>query len=489
MVRNMSEIRTSSNILVTAAVLAVTTIACSPQPETAIDDNSSASANSAVVRPTAADYGIPGSRERFEIQKAMISDKLERALLPAMRNHGIDMWIVLDRENNPDPLHVELGGRFSGVRAAYIFFDNGSDTPEKIYYASHEQPANSVIAQVYDEKIYYGYSKEGLTPHLRKLIFEKDPKSIGVNTSHTLPEADGLTVGLSNFLIDTIGEEYADRIVSAELVVRDFRLNRTALETEIYTKLLAWSARWMEEALSTANVVTGETTSADIAWWLQDRALELGVTGGGTVRVVREGVLLPVHDPYITLEPGDIIGIDGGLDYLGYAIDIKRTAYILQPGETVMSENLLAAWRAAHDMGDIYAGKMVPGSIGHENWASINKEAESMGYRAVGPDSGGDAVTSDAPEVGIYGHSVGNVAHDIGARVAADLPFAYGDRVRFPLVENEWASIELHVSTPIPEWGGKTWYARFEETAQITADGVKWLIPTQTDVFLIEPTP
>ena len=112
-----------------------------------------------------------------------------------------------------------------------------------------------------------------------------------------------------------------------------------------------------------------------------------------------------------------------------------------------------------------------------------------MGYRAVGPDSGGDAVTSNAPEVGIYGHSVGNVAHDIGARVAADLPFAYGDRVRFPLVENEWASIELHVSTPIPEWGGKTWYARFEETAQITADGVKWLIPTQTDVFLIEPAP
>jgi hypothetical protein len=43
------------------------------------------------------------------------------------------------------------------------------------------------------------------------------------------------------------------------------------------------------------------------------------------------------------------------------------------------------------------------------------------------------------------------------------------------------------VSTPIPEWDGKTWYARFEETAQITEDGVKWLIPPQEDVFLIEP--
>ncbi len=473
--------------LILAAAIAVLGIGCTPDASTENNDLSMAGTDSVALPTASVNYGIPNSRERFEIQKTLISDKLEKALLPAMRNHGIDMWIVLDRENNPDPLHVELGGRFSGVRAAYIFFDNGGDTPEKIYYGSHEQPANSVISQIYDEKIYYGYSEEGLTPHLRKLIYDRDPQKIGVNTSHTLPEADGLTVGLKNFLVDTIGPEYADRIVSAELVVRDFRLNRTELETGLYIELLEWSALWMEEALSAANVVTGETTAEDIAWWLQDRALELGVTGGGTVRVIREGVLLPIHDPHITLEPGDIIGIDGGLDYLGYAIDIKRTAYILRPGETVMSENLLSAWRAAHDMGDVYASKMVPGSIGHENWESINKEAESMGYRAVGPDSGGDAVTTNEPEVGIYGHSVGNVAHDIGARIAADLPFAYGDRVRFPLVANEWASIELHVSTPIPEWGGKTWYARFEETAQITADGAKWLIPTQKEVFLIDP--
>jgi len=437
--------------------------------------------------PTSVDYGIPNSKERFEIQKALITDKLKKALLPAMRNHGIDMWIVLDRENNPDPIHLELGGRFSGVRAAYIFFDNGSDVPEKIYYGSHEQPSDSVINQSYDEKIYYGYSETGLTPHLRKAIYDKDPKKIGVNTSHTLPEADGLTVGLKNFLVDTIGPKYADRIVSAELLVRDFRLNRTELETELYTKLLGWSARWMEEALSTANVVTGKTTALDIAWWLKDRALELGLEGSGNVRVVREGLLLPIHDPDITLQPGDIVGIDGGLDFLGFDTDIKRTAYILQPGETVMSENLLSAWSDLHDMGDLYASKMLPGHIGHEIQSTINAEAQEMGYKTVGPDSGGDAVTTTEPEVGIYGHSVGNVAHDIGARIAVDWPFAYGDRVRFPLFAGEWVSIELHVSTPISEWDGSTWYARFEETAQITDDGAKFLIPTQKALFLIEP--
>ena len=436
---------------------------------------------------SAPDYGIPGTKERFEIQKAIIADKLATSVLPAMRNHGFDMWIVLDRENNPDPLHVELGGGFSGVRAAFIFFDGGGDLPEKIYYGSHEQPANSVISQVYDEKIYYGYSREGLTPHLQRAVVDRDPRKIAVNISHTLPEADGLTVGLHNFLLDAIGPEYADRVASAELVVRDFRLNRTPLETELYTRLLTWSARWMEEALSTANVVTGVTTAADVAWWLRDRALELGVSGAGTVRVVREGELLPIHDPDIALEPGDIVGIDGGLSYLGYAVDIKRTAYILRPGETTVPETLLSAWSDTHDIAEVYAERMLPGNIGHEIHESINAVARERGYRVTGPDSGGDAVTANEPEVGVYGHSVGNVAHDIGARVAADIPFAYGDRVRFPLMRNEWVSIEFHVSTPIPEWDGKTWYARYEETAQITDDGIRWLIPVQEQLFLIEP--
>ena len=432
------------------------------------------------------DYGIPDSHTRFEMHNAIVAEKLDTALLPAMRKQGIDMWIVLDRENNSEPLHDELGGGFSGVRAAFIFFDAGGDKPEKIYYGSHSQPANSVITRTYDEKIYYGYSREGLTPHLRKAVLEREPKHIGVNTSHTLPEADGLTVGLKNFLVDTIGPEYAGRIVSAELLVRDFRLNRTPLETELYTQLLEWSARWMEEALSTENVTTGVTTAADINWWLQDRALQLGLTGNGSVRVVRAGDMLPLHDPELTIQPGDILNIDGGLRFLGYAIDIKRTAYVLRPGETEMPPGIASAWQAVHDMSHVYTAEMMPGAVGHEAWARINGEAEKRGYVSVGPDSGTAADSNFRREIGVYGHSVGNVAHDIGARVAADIPFAYGERVRFPLMVNEWVSIEFHVTTPVPEWDGKTWYTRFEETAQITQDGPRWLIPVQTEAFLIE---
>lgn len=432
--------------------------------------------------------GIPGARERFGLHNAMVREKLDTALLPAMRAHGIDMWIVLDRENNNEPMHDILGGEFSGVRAAFIFFDAGGYRPERIYFGSHEQPATSVITQTYDVKQYYGYSKEGLTPLLREAVHARKPRKIGVNTSATLPEADGLTVGLRDFLVASLGPDYARRISSAELLVRDFRNARTALETRAYTDLLNWTARWQCEALSGASVTIGKTTAEDIAWWLEDRALEHGVTGYSTPRVVRKGELLPLNAPDLSIQPGDIISIDGGLKYLAFATDIKRAAYVLGLGETAPPASIVKAWEDTLRFADVYASRMVPGGIGHEIWSGLMQEAEKLGYAIAYPDAGGRAATTSKPEIGVYGHSVGNVAHDIGARIASDLPFAYGERVRFPLVAPEWVSIEFHMSTPIAEWGGQTWYARFEDTAQVTAQGARWMIPRQSKLLLISGT-
>jgi len=390
---------------------------------------------------------------------------------------------VLDRENNTEPLHGELGGGFAGVRGAFIFYDGGGTTPEKIYYSSHEQPATSVITQVYDEKQYYGYNKEGLRPLLREAVQKRNPRKIGVNTSATLPEADGLTVGLQSFLVDTIGPALASRIVSAELLVRDYRTNRTPLETKLYTELLDWSSRWMCEALSSEHIVPGKTTAEDIAWWLEDRALAAGLTGSGTPRVVRRGELLPLNAP-IPIEGGDIISIDGGLDYLGFETDIKRAAYVANSGETEPPASIAKAWRDTLVIGELYQSHMTPAAVGHQVWERLRTETEKRGYATAYPDAGGRAAVATAAEVGIYGHSVGNVAHDIGARIAQDQPFAYGDRVRFPLRKGEWVSVEFHVSTPIPEWGGKTWYARFEETGQIGDRGVQWLTRIQDKLLV-----
>src|SRR5690349_6527645 len=117
----------------------------------------SLSPNQSAARPEPQQPDIPSRHQQFAIHNAIVAEKLQRSLLPAMRDAGIDMWIVIDRENNADPLHDELGGGYSGPGAAFLFFDGGGADAERIYLGQ-EQPVDSPITRLYDHKEYYGGS-------------------------------------------------------------------------------------------------------------------------------------------------------------------------------------------------------------------------------------------------------------------------------------------------------------------------------------------
>ena len=58
-------------------------------------------------------------------------DKFEQILPGAMRNAGIDMWIVAVKENHYDPLWKDMGrGYISGI-GYYVFTDRGRDRIER----------------------------------------------------------------------------------------------------------------------------------------------------------------------------------------------------------------------------------------------------------------------------------------------------------------------------------------------------------------------
>jgi Xaa-Pro aminopeptidase len=434
-------------------------------------------------------YDVPGERERFLIRKSVIAKRLNTVLLPAMREHGIDLWLVFSREHNVDPLLSEIGGGWGGVRNAYLFFDRGGDAPEKIFVGSHELH-DRTIPETYDQVIYYGYGKDGVTADLRRLVEERDPRRIGINVSRTLPMADGLTWSLRTFLEEALGPKYASRLVSAELMVRDFRTNHIREEWPPYESLCRWTVAWEEEALSDAVVEPGRTTVADLHWWLRQRATDLGllVEFLPNVRVTREGEnLAPSNSPAHVIQPGDVISIDAGLGYLDYRTDIKRTAYVLRPGETDAPASMREAFARALRVTDLLTANMKPGEVAHEVWSRTMSQLRAMGYHE-GVNPAGSSVVTDQPhrpEVGIYSHSVGNSTHDIGARVAQNWPFAYGDRVGYRLALNAWYSVELHVSTPIPEWGGRLLPIRIEEDAALTERGIVYFAPRQTRLVLI----
>jgi len=442
-------------------------------------------ADAEAIRPTAR-LEIPGEKERQSIRSALIAERLDSVLLPAMRANDIDLWLVMSREHNVDPILSEIGGGWGGVRNAYLFFDNGVDKPEKIFIGSHEL-RDRTIAESYDEVIYYGYTEAGIRPHLRAVIEAHDPQRIGINVSETLPMADGLSWSLRIFLEEAVGEKYAARFTSAELLVRDFRTAHIDAEWPAFSALCRWTVAWEEEAFSNHVISVGKTTANDIFWWMRQRALELGLDTEFLpgVRIARKGENLPTNSPDHVIQSGDVLSVDAGLAWIDFRTDIKRTAYVLEPGETEPPASIQAAFDDAVRIRELFTDEWKVGAIAHEVYDRIVTSMEADGYRSANASGGVQREAHEQREVGFYSHSVGNATHDIGARVAIDWPFAYGDRVRYPLAENAWYSVEYHVANPIPEWQNRALQVRIEENARLDRRGVHYCTPPQESLLLV----
>jgi hypothetical protein len=71
------------------------------------------------------------SRRRWEMQRQIRLDKFEQVLPQAMRAHGIDMWIVMAKENHYDPLWEDLGRGYFSSLGYYVFTDRGGERIER----------------------------------------------------------------------------------------------------------------------------------------------------------------------------------------------------------------------------------------------------------------------------------------------------------------------------------------------------------------------
>ena len=138
------------------------------------------------------------ARRRWEMQRQIRLDKFEQVLPRAMRDNGIDMWIVAVKENHYDPLWNDLGrGYVSGI-GYYVFTDRGGDRIERAAlgpsgYLLNESGAYDIIAPA-----------STLADHVKA----RNPKRIGLNMSEQIGPADGLSVTMLAHLKTTLGEPY-----------------------------------------------------------------------------------------------------------------------------------------------------------------------------------------------------------------------------------------------------------------------------------------
>ena len=412
------------------------------------------------------------SRDRDLHEWQVKAEKMRTHLLPTMREHEIDLWIIMSRENNPDPA-LELFGGYGisgwyGHRNAYLFWDPGEgETLETTVIGTH---LSDHLELFYDSVI--GYSQEGLSPPLREYVTARDPQRIAINQSRTISMADGITVEMKTFLEEAIGPTYTARLVSSEPMFIDYVSTRTAAELEIATDASWRTWNILRRAFSSEVITPGETRLMDVYWWVKDEwmAQDLEFNFPASFSVQRHAVARQMDDaenPVIM--PGDVLHVDFGVRLMGIVTDQQKMAYVLRPGETDAPEGLRRLFAQSVRQGEIIASLIEPGRLGVE----VKNLGEERG-RAEGIDNS------------TYPHVQGNWVHDVGAWASFDWPDRYGIHPRQPVRPTEFWSIEYSVSGAVAEWGGQRVTMAREEDAWVDREGVvRFMSGPQETLWLI----
>jgi Xaa-Pro aminopeptidase len=395
-----------------------------------------------------------------------------------MDRAGIDLWLVIGREYNEDPVLASLlPSTWLSARRRTILALHRSDDGVTAAAVSRYPVGQFVAAWSPDEQP--GLSAEqSQWAAVRRIVEQADPRRIGVDVSATFALADGLSHTEHRLLVEALGP-YADRLVSAEELAIGWLETRLPEEIAAMHALNRLVHQVIDEAYSPAVITLGQTTALDVAWWIRQRFHDLGVEPwfqptvalqrAGVPLVDERGTAVPAVPFDALIEPGDLVHCDVGLSSLGLRTDTQRNGYVLRPGETAAPEGLRAALRMGNRMQDLTTAELRAGRTGNQVLAAARAAAAAAGID-------GDVYSHP---VGYHGHGAGPA---IGLWDQQDGVPGTGD---YPVhTDTVWA-LELAVRVQVLEWGGQLVRMALEQGIALTDRGVEYLDRRQTELILI----
>ncbi len=412
------------------------------------------------------------AHRRWRKMNQIRNDKFDLILPEVMRENGIDMWIIMNREGNFDPLYPDMGEGYVGSTGYYVFTDRGGDRIERV--------ALGISGYLLEEGGAYDYFGSEL--ELKNFVEERDPQRIGLNMSKSIGGADGLSHTGYVELATVLGKKYEDRFVSAEKLASDFRSRRVASEIAVYGEACELSYTITERALSNEVITPGVTTLEDVAWWMKEQLFKHNLEssfGMPSVYITGiRGIIATSTDRII--QRGDVIMIDWGVGLMNMYTDMKRMAYVLQEGETTVPPGIQNAFDQAVKVRDIIKKTIKPGKTAKEVETTVYEALTAEGFNKM---KGFNKYTEgDITDVIIGCHSVGNWGHGIGPSIAFFNPVRLGYEIK----PSNLLSIELFAYTKVPEWGGKKLRVPLEDDALVTDRGVEWIYPINPRVLVIK---
>lgn len=412
------------------------------------------------------------AQKRWERMNQIRQDKFDLVLPEVMRENNVDMWITVNREGFDDPLTEDFGKGYVGSYGYYVFTDRGKGRIERAILGIG-------TALVEDNG---AYDIVGRANELKAFVEERNPQSIALNYARNIGAADGLSYTSYQKLSEELGATYAERFVSAEKLASDFRSRRVATEIAAFAWAGEMSRNIAERAFSNEVITPGQTTLADVAWWMREQQFEnnLGTSFGmPSVYITGPDGFVALSNDHV-IQRGDFLAIDWGIGYLNFFTDIKRHAYVLREGETHLPDSMQEAFDNGRAVRDILKNNIKAGRTAADTYDLLVEKINEAGFTYMAAFN----QPTDDPEkidVIIGSHSVGNLGHGIGPSIAWFNP----ERMTYMIKPSNLLSIELFAYTAIPEWGGKKLRIPLEDDAIVTERGVEWLYPVNQKVLLI----
>lgn len=431
-------------------------------------------------------------REQAAVRQAWLEQRLKTVLPGVMRRHGVDAWVIPMREYNHDPMFSSLVAPETFAarrRTIYVFFDRcaaegrtdpgdgscverialGGTSQGGLYDARRAMAAVDAGAEARQAEL-VGAEQWSL---LKTVLEERNPRRIAINVSRNFAFSDGLTAGERDGMSEALGPALTARFTSVDALALDFIAARLPAEAEFYVQLqeLVWTLT--QRMFSNEAITPGVTKTSDLVWWWRQQVNDLGL---GTwfqpsVSVQRRGVSAAQLGADPVIQRGDVLHCDVGITALGLNTDTQHNAYVLLPGETEPPAGLQRALRNANRLQDITMEELRPGRSGNAILAASLARMRAEGLNG----------TLYSHPIGMHGHGAGSL---IGRWDAQEGTGAQGEPLVIP---NMWYSIELQVTTPVPEWGNQPVRMAQEEDAIIGPDGrTRWALRRQSNLFLVK---
>ena len=400
-----------------------------------------------------------------QIQK----DRLENLLPQLMKRHNIDMWVLVTREYNEDPIvKTFLPPTWLNARRRTIIVFSLKEGVFKSA-AITRYPFGSLIPSVWDKE-----KEPNQWKALAEYIKSQNPKKIAVNTSESYALADGLVRTDFDNLINTLPKNLSNKIISSEPLAVSWIETRTKREMIIYNQLVSITHNIIKEAFSSQVITPGITTTDDVVWWLREKVRSMGLSTWfhPTIDVQRnESSDLYSFDgksKFDTILPGDLLHCDFGISYLTLNTDCQELAYVLKRGEKVAPQALENALKDGNTVQDFLTNNFVEGQSGNKTLIKALNEAKTAGYK---------------PQ--IYTHPLGLFGHSAGTTFGMwDAQNGIPGSGEHQLNAETVYAIELNTKVYIKEWK-KEIRVMLEEAGYFGAEGFKYVNGRQTKLILV----